>query len=202
MSYIKFRRQKREIISQPLYDTNSIATGNAVVNFQFFQVPLGQAGSGFAAAKTLLETNMRLAGQLPRPQVFFAKTMQFAFRLATAATGTYAAALNDTEEIMQGVLVLTVGSKVMLEAPLLGIPGGTGIFRQVEVAAAAAAVGYATNGIPQMQNRWFLKHRIMFDENENFRAEVQYRVAPNPAAAAQNTDISVTADGELIRSIQ
>jgi hypothetical protein len=194
MSYVKFREQRREIISQPLWDTVSVAAATATSSATFFQIPRGGA-----AGKGLEDTNMVLAGQLPRPQVFFVKAISFNLKETTPTVGQWGITPNDYEEILDGVAQVVVGSKVMLEVPLYWLVAGFGPVVQ-QVTQAAAANGFRfTNGLPGMPYRWFLKHRIMIDENENFRVDVSWETAFSSAIAV---DLSLYFDGELIRSIQ
>ncbi len=51
-----------------LYDTIKMATGDT--ELQLLQVPIGVIGSGYTAAKTLLQTNARAAGTIPKGQMF------------------------------------------------------------------------------------------------------------------------------------
>src|SRR5579885_2996367 len=53
---------KADVITQPIYDSFSIAANTAVTKQTLFQVPIGQA------AKTIANTNMTQAGILPNPQ--------------------------------------------------------------------------------------------------------------------------------------
>lgn len=194
MSYIEFRRQKREIISQPLWDTVSAAAGAATSSATFFTIPRGGA-----AGKGLEDTNMNLAGQLPRPQVYFVKTISFSVKATVPAAGDAPNASADFAEILDGVAQFVVGSKVMLEAPLYWLVAGFGIHaEQLDAGAAVRAVNL-TNGLQGMPYRWFLKHRIQIDENENFRIECSWETAFSSVVAV---DLVMVLDGELIRSIQ
>lgn len=195
MAYCKFRGQKREIISQPLWDTSPVAAATATTQVSFFQIPRGGA-----AGKTLEDSNMTLAGQLPRPQVYFVKSLSFSVKpTVPAATGNPVTLVEDFLEILDGVLQFVVGAKVMLEVPLFWLVAGFGPhIEQIDAGAAVRAISM-TNGLQGMPYRWFLKHRIMIDENENFRGDVSWETA---FSSGQAVDLQLYLDGELIRSIQ
>lgn len=195
MAYCKFRGQKREIISQPIWDTAPVAAATATTQATFFQIPRGGA-----AGKTLEDSNMTLAGQLPRPQVYFVKSLSFSVKpTVPVATGNPVSLVQDFLEILDGVLQFVVGAKVMLEVPLAWLVAGFGAHvEQIDAGAAVRAVNM-TNGLQGMPYRWFLKHRILIDENENFRGDVSWETA---FSAAEAVDLQLFLDGELIRSIQ
>lgn len=194
MSYVEFRGAKREIISQPLWDTVSVAAATATQQVTFFQIPRGGA-----VGKTLEDTNMVLAGQLPRPQIFHAKAVSFLVKETVPSAAVWAANPQDYEEILDGVAQVVIGSKVMLEAPLYWLVQGCGPVVQQMTQAAGAAGARFTNGLPGMPYRWFLKHRLQIDENENFRVDCTWETAFNVAIAV---DLVMFFDGELIRSVQ
>ena len=60
--YAVNRPGMEEDIFQPLYDYQTYALAGTTSEYQFFQVPQGQGG------KTLADTNMDSAGQLPAPK--------------------------------------------------------------------------------------------------------------------------------------
>ena len=191
MSYIQFRGQKREIISQPMWDSNTVEAATATNQMTFFQIPRGGA-----VGKTLEDTNMVLAGQLPRPQVYHVKAVSFYVKeFAAVAAGQEP---EDFFEVLDGVAQIIVGAKVMLEAPLYWLVSGFGPVTQFHV-SAGAEIFHGTNGLPGHPYKWFLKHRILIDENENFRVEVTWETAFNHAL---KMDLMMFLDGELIRSIQ
>ncbi len=189
MSYVNFRGQRREIVSQPLWDTYDVLQGNTTTGFTWFQIPRGGA-----AGKTLEDTNMVLAGQLPRPQVFHAKAFSFFIKENTPTDGI---PLADYGELLDGTLQLIVGSKVMLELPLYWMVSGFGHVLYGGATGIIQGNGFAGHG-----HKWFLKHRVLIDENENFRGEVTYETAPTPTSTLDKVNCMLFMDGELIRSIQ
>lgn len=133
-----------EIIRQSLYDT-MIYPLAGIAALSFFQTPVGQglsASPGNAgAAKTIADTNMQLAGQLPAPQGFWVESIElnvepgssaaantFAIQLPSAAPAAAAvtaqAGEHDVNRIYTtGSLTFTIGSKPYVqEAPLLRFP--------------------------------------------------------------------------------
>lgn len=119
-----------EVIRQSLYDFQAYAAaGQTVLNF--FAIPVGQGG------KTLSDTNMVLAGQLPANQEFLVQSIEVVFFPTVpavaadnpAAFGAQAVAniVNDVYRVARtGNLQFTIGSKPYLqEAPLGRFPAKT-----------------------------------------------------------------------------
>jgi hypothetical protein len=119
-----------EAVRQSLYDfTSYAAAGQTTLNF--FATPNGQGG------KTLSDTNMTLAGQLPAAQEFLVNSIEVLFfptvpvvaadNPAAFGVAAIANAVNDVYKVMRtGNLVLTIGSKPYLtEAPLGRFPAKT-----------------------------------------------------------------------------
>ena len=119
-----------EVVRQSLYDfTSYAAAGQTTLNF--FATPNGQGG------KTLSDTNMTLAGQLPAAQEFLVNSIEVLFfptvpvvaadNPAAFGAGAVANAVNDVYKVMRtGNLVLTIGSKPYLtESPLGRFPAKT-----------------------------------------------------------------------------
>ena len=63
------RQGSVEAINQPLYDFQTYPVAGAT-SFTFFQEPIGQS------SKTLVDTNMESAGQLPRPKEFLIDSIE------------------------------------------------------------------------------------------------------------------------------
>ena len=119
-----------EAVRQSLYDfTSYAAAGQTTLNF--FATPNGQGG------KTLSDTNMTLAGQLPAAQEFLVNSIEVLFfptvpvvaadNPAAFGVAAIANAVNDVYKVARtGNLVLTIGSKPFLtEAPLGRFPAKT-----------------------------------------------------------------------------
>ena len=127
--YDVVRRDSVEGIRQTLYDSqNYAAAGQTSLNF--FQVPQGQGTGIGGGIKTLEDTNMELAGNLPNPKAFLTQGIEILFfPYGTPVTsGTALAAKNMTNDTWafakQGWLQLFISSKPYLqEAPLAKFPG-------------------------------------------------------------------------------
>lgn len=95
-----------EAIYNPLYDYQTLAA-TAVAQQRFFQVPIGQSG------KTLSDTNMELAGNLPKGQAFLVTGLQVEVLPGVAINGTTASKFaDDVYTVLKGgSLKFTIGSK-------------------------------------------------------------------------------------------
>lgn len=172
---------QREIISQPLYDT---VVANAVTVATYFNVPIG-------GVKTITETNMVNAGQLPRPQTFHVTSVSFS---ANAAAGAVSTPVILGPVFNDGSLTFQVGSKTMLQGILAWFVAG---FGTTASGSAAAASEVANNGLPGHINKWPMKYRIVLDVNENFGITANW-----VTATGANIDTKIHLDGYLVRSIQ
>lgn len=169
-------REGWEAIGNSLYDSAAYAAAgqNTLV---FFQTPVGQS------SKTLSDTNMVAAGQLPANQEFLLECIEVLFLPSTptaaaqmpAVFGAQVAAeiVNDVYKVLRsGNLNLTIGSKPYLqEAPLMKFPPA----QNLEVSAALAdqttagaamqsRIAYAKNvGRP-----YYLRAPIRIGSNTNF----------------------------------
>lgn len=114
-----------EAVRQSLYDFQTYnAAGHTTMNF--FATPNGQSG------KTLSDTNMTLAGQLPAAQEFLVNSIEILFRPSTPAPSAstvdavvaapaLATQINDSYLISRtGNLRFIIGSKPYLEEAPLG----------------------------------------------------------------------------------
>lgn len=133
-----------EAVRQSLYDFTAYAAAGQT-QLTFFALPVGQS------SKTLSDTNMSLAGQLPANQEFLVQSIEVLFlptvpAVAAANPSAFgaqavAAGVNDAYIVSRtGNLTFTIGSKPYLqEAPLGRFPAKTGL----EVRAALADVSTA-----------------------------------------------------------
>lgn len=209
LSKYSVNREGWEAIRQSLYDYQAYAQAGQT-QLTFFALPVGQGG------KTLSDTNMTLAGQLPKNQEFLLQSIEVFFSPTTptvaaqmpAAFGAQAAALlvNDSYIVGRGGnLTLTVGSKPYLqEAPL-------GRFPQKAHFAVDAALSDATTAGAALQNRaafGFWTGRpylldpapLLLVENQNFSITLSW---PEGVQAITNPGrIGVILDGILYRRSQ
>lgn len=181
---------KVETIYQPLYDYQTLAA-TAVAQQTFFQTPVGQGG------KTLADTNMELAGQLPKGQNFLITGIQVevlpGLDVSQATLNEFA---NDVYEVTKGgVLVLRIGSKeyvrqgnLMKFPPVnrLGVDAATGL--TAESTTYAAACG-----------REFSVVDLLLTSNQNFSVELRDLPALPSAVAGR---IGITLNGYLMRNAQ
>lgn len=145
-------REGWEVIRQGLFDSAAYAAAGAT-SLSFFSTPIGQ-GTGLGGdVKTLTDTNMRLAGQLPAMQGFLIEAVEVLILPTTptvasampAVFGAQAvqAQINDAYILARsGNLTLTIGSKPYLEeGPLMKFPASADF--QVSGAASDATTAGA-----------------------------------------------------------
>lgn len=191
-----------EILYAPLYDTLTYAlAGQAVLNF--FQVQNGQGG------KTLADTNMTLAGQLPAPQAFLVTGISLDLvppalpgRAVIAATGV-ATNINDLYEVMTGAawLNITVGTKPQITEGMLGkfvsswgLKAAAALALAGEVADKCNIVDYATtcgepyNVVP-----------FVIPSTQNFSLTINTPTVIGITAASR---LQATLHGYLYRAVQ
>lgn len=189
----------QEVITQPVYDSVTFAAAAAMAKTTLFQTPIGQNG------KTLAQTNMQLAGQLPSPQRITVRSIQLGISMNTAPV--------DVNNILENVsLTFIVGKKPMLEVPCHYLTAGCGgmvnAAAQVGTAPAGSAPLFSTsNGVPDQNNRFWLSVPFTIEQGETFQVVLVPETAFNFAAGAANpagvgATIRVAFSGELYRAIQ
>lgn len=204
-----------EAIRQSLYDSAPYAAAGAN-QLSFFALPVGQ-GVGFGGGtKSLSDTNMTLAGQMPANQEFLIQSIEVQFLPTTptvaadmpAAFGADAVSniVNDAYIFYRsGNLNLTIGSKSYLqEANLLRFPSkayfdlAAAIESQTTPAAALQSrIAFATaRGRPYMLQ----PANLRLVSNQNFGVTLNWpeglQVITNPAR------VRVILDGVLYRRSQ
>lgn len=180
LSKYSVNRPGWEAVRQSLYDYQAYAAAGHT-QLTFFALPVGQS------SKTLTDTNMVLAGQLPRNQEFLLQSLEVWFSPTTptvaaqmpAAFGAQAIAqiINDAYIVgRSGNLTLTVGSKPYLqEAPLGRFP------QKAHYAVDAAAADVTTAGAS-------LQSRMAF----GYWSGRPYLLEPAPLLLVENQNFSVT----------
>lgn len=151
-------REGWEVIKQSFYDSAVYAAAGQVA-LNFFSTPIGQGVAALGGGvKTLSDTNMNLAGQLPANQGFLIEGIEVSFEPTTpsvaaqlpAAFGAQAIAqiVNDSYVFRRsGSLTLTIGSKPYLqEAPLMKFPASSDF-------AVSAALADVTTAGASLQSR-------------------------------------------------
>lgn len=227
--YVVFR-DGWEGIRQSLYDTVIYPAAGASV-LTFFALPQGQGttyqGVGVAGTspKTLSDTNMLLAGQLPTNQNFLAESIEVLFfpslyhvtaatqipavGFVTTATAVAPLLVND-EWIFRksGNLIFTIGAKAYLqEAPMGRFPPKT----HFEISAGGAGWSAATAPVestgwrvtyPVSDGRAYMLKpaSILLDSNTNFSVSLNW---PEGLQAINNVArTTVVLDGYLYRRSQ
>lgn len=183
-----------EAIWQPLYDYQTLAAAGANTQ-RFFIDPVGTGG------KTLADTNMELAGQIPKGQAFLITGIQVELypgvNIGSAAASSFA---DDIYQVYQdGLLVLQIGSKdfvtqgnLMKFAPVNRLAMNSAV---TETAAATTrSYLYATAA-----GREFAIKDLLLESNQNFSIELRELAALPSGADAR---IGVTLNGFLYRNAQ
>jgi hypothetical protein len=200
-----------EASSQSLYDIQAYAAAGQST-LSFFAVPNGQS------SKTLSDTNMELAGQLPANKKFLITSVEVVFYptrpsvtadMPAAFGGAQQAAelINDVYVVAcGGNLVLTVGSKTYLqEAPLGRLPAKTHFHLDAalaDVTTAGAglqsriAYGYAAG------RAYGLRAPLLLEENMNFGVSLNWPEGVVALPSGNPGRIGVVLDGLLYRKAQ
>lgn len=224
-SYSVNRAGQWERIRQPLYDTAVYATAGAVT-IPFFSTPIGQGSSAAPGnagnVKTLADTNMTLAGQLPAGQNFFMESIEVdiqagssaatttTFALvnplvfnAAASSGTVMAAVSDVAALYHtGFLSLNVGSKNYLtDGPLSKFPPKTHLNVNAAVASTSATVGQTLVSLARAEGRPYNVDPIRLENGQNFAVSANWPVAV-ATPSGFNASIRVELDGWLFRQSQ
>lgn len=209
LSKYSVNRPGWEAVRQSLYDYQAYAAAGQT-QLTFFALPVGQGG------KTLSDTNMTLAGQLPKNQEFLLQSVEVFFSPTTPTVaaampaafgaGAVAVQVNDSYIVgRSGNLTMVVGSKPYLqEAPL-------GRFPQKAHYAVDSALADATTAAANLQSRvgfgYWTGRPYMLDpaplllvENQNFSITLSW---PEGVQAISNPGrIGVILDGILYRRSQ
>lgn len=194
-----------EAIRQSLYDYQTYAQVGQT-SLIFFQTPAGQAG------KTLADTNLELAGQLPNPKMHLVQSIEVLFYPSVlpsrgAIADEASIFINDTYSLSKsGWLELFIGSKSYLrEAPIGRFPPKTkldGFSAITSTLTAGAATqsrdGYAVfSGRPYMVDPW-----ILLKPTQNFQVTLNWPAAVALNVANTTARIGIALDGVLYRNSQ
>jgi hypothetical protein len=198
------RAGQYEAIRSSLYDFQTYLVGGQA-SLTFYQAPVGQAG------KTLEDTNMQSAGQLPQPQYFLVQNIQVYFYPGTDPSvggldpqSTQVSFINDVWTLMKsGWLEFFIGSKnYVQEGPIGRFPPRNGLIvssslsdTTTSAAAQECAVGYANfGGAP-----YSLQPNILLTPNQNFNVKLNW---PAALPIAVEGRIGVVMEGLLYRLSQ
>ncbi len=187
------------VVYEPLYDYQNYAVlGQSSLNF--FQNPIGQNG------KTLDDTNMTSAGQLPAPQKFIVDAISIDFFPGGAVNGNTVdgTAINwdDVYTFMKsGHLEFTVGTlPVLRQAPLGAFPapyrlgGGAAVYGAAALANTVTTIDYAS-----MAGQPFSIIPVTIPANQNFAVSLNWAVAVPINSIAR---VGIKLHGSLFRSVQ
>lgn len=187
-----------DVIWQPLYDYQTYAQAGQT-SLSFFQAPIGQGG------KTLEDTNMESAGQLPAPQKFIVESISIDFfpgnDVGRDGNAGLAENWDDVYSVMKsGWLDFIVGSKSRLQqAPLGAFPpayrlGGAAAETGESAATTTSVIDYAS-----FAGREFSIIPVTLPANQNFKVTLNWAAALPISVAAR---IGVKLNGTLYRSVQ
>lgn len=223
--YVVDRAGEPEVIWNPLYDYQLYPTAGQTT-LTFFALPIGQGitsslGAVVGTTKTIHDTNMQLAGQLPAPQGFQIESVEIrvipgavstanTFTLGQPSQGAAVAALavtaqlNDAKTIYEsGVLRLFIGSKdYLVYGPLGYFPPKTH-FKQDGALATNSATTFevaTVNGYEEGQP-FFMEVPIALTANMNWNVTLSWPgVVATPSGF--NARIGVVLNGWLFRNSQ
>lgn len=216
LSQYVVNRDGWEGIRQSIYDFQAYAAAGST-QLSFFQLPQGQGTAVLGVGgKTLSDTNMNLAGQLPTNQEFLVQSLEVMFLPTTptvaaampAAFGAQAVAVlvNDQYIVRRaGNLVLVIGSKPYLqEAPLLRFPTKAyfDLSAALSDATTAGAAFQSRIAYANAMGRPYMLHpaSLLLTSNQNFSITLNW---PEGVQAVSNPGkIGVIMDGFLYRRSQ
>lgn len=219
------RPGQAEVVRQCLYDFNLYPTAGQA-QLAFFQNPIGQGvtsslGAAVGAPKGYADTNMQLAGQLPRPVSQLVESIEVVVEpgasaaantfthanpalFAVAAAAAVMAQIADVNIIrISGWLEFFIGSKTYLyEAPLGKFPPKVKLELDAAVASNSATVGEVAAVSAKFSGRpYYLDPKITLDSLQNFNVTLKW-----PGAVATpsgfNARVGVILDGVQYRLSQ
>lgn len=219
------RPGETEVVRQSLYDYNLYPTAGQA-QLSFFQTPVGQGvtsalGAAVGTPKTYADTNMDLAGQLPRPKSMLVESIEVICTPgASAAANTFthappnvfnavaaAAVLAQISDVniirTSGWLELYLGSKTYLtEANLGRFPAKVHLDLHGAIASNSATTAEVGAMIAHWAGRpYYLEPKITIDSLQNFAVFLKW-----PGAVATpsgfNARVGVILDGVIYRLSQ
>ena len=220
----------------PLFSTVGIAGGAAIPSsLTLFGYRIGDnvpgTGNGAGFASTGWHTNMRVAGQLPRPEMFTVTGIRVMMPMLAFAgsdtpglvdTGFSAAALADSdavEDLMRlfgsSYLEFEIGNKLYAQHPLWMFPGNNGVGGIAAVSqdnAGATAVQHLDITAVHMEGVQFTlapfltadgqtRGPLLIAEQQAFGVRLETRWA-TPPSFNDDRVVQVFLDGEHVRASQ
>ena len=156
-----------ERITQPIWDSASLASGGTSANFFGDKLGSGTSAWNAAGAKTLEDTNMTVAGSLPAGYTFHAKAVGVQFDPGIS--------IANLKAIMKlGALTLKIASKDQLQLPLVMLPSASGI----DGFATTATTDVGHNGVSDVRNVFPLDNEITFLPNQNITCAINWSTGP------------------------
>lgn len=203
------RRGDVEVVRQSLYDFQTYPAAGAV-QFLFFQVPAGQSG------KTRGDTNMELAGSLPRPKELLVESIEVYF-FPGVDPGTFNAAIAETEFTNDVYAVAKascfldffIGSKsYLIEAPLIRFPSKTRLYVEsahaihfTQAVAADEDKRVSTDYATFAGRPYHVDPEIRLIHTQNFSVSLNFTAAV-ALPSGVNARIGLVLDGVLYRLSQ
>lgn len=181
-----------DLITQPLWDTMQLPMAGATT-LTFFLVPIGgtvTAALGGGTVKSLVDTNMDLAGQLAAGFAFQVNgfRMMFPWNVVSLDVGI---------AINAATFRFVVGQKDFLRLPARSLPSGSGVW----VPQPTANLIGATSGWPHLGNNYGIKGKpLILSATENFSASLNWFNGVQAISAA--TFVTIVLDGYLGRPVQ
>jgi len=167
----------QRLSKEPYYDVAWLAAGIAIAQVTFFQVQLGGVFPVAAfGVKTLQDTNLMAAGQIPVPYHLFVQG--FGLNVQYGATQVDMNALYNA-----ATLTFFQGQTPMVQTPLCAIPTVGGFVGATTVNNTA----FLCNGMPSPTNMFKVgskeKRSIELNAGETFRCVIDWRAAITPVVA-------------------
>lgn len=158
---------KYERITQPIYDSASLATGG--LSAVFFSAQLGSGASAWNATgtKTLEDTNMTVGGSLPAGYTFHLKAL--ALQLDPGISVANLKAITKG-----GALSLRIASKDQLQLPIAVIPSASGI----DGFATTATTDAGHTGVSDARNVFPIDQEIQILPNQNITCRIDWGTGP------------------------
>lgn len=224
--YGVFRPDAVEVVRQPLYDRLIYPAAGSTL-LQFFQLPQGQGNSsatgGAGLTKSLEDTNMEAAGQLPSPKAFLATSIEliveggsvsavntwspqdiaFLTNVSAAAIPAPLNSLNDDARILQsGVLDFFIGSKSYLtNARADSFPPKSYIAPDAAISQAINLGITAVAAVRAVGRPFYLNPPVLLMPNTNFVVRLLWTTAiATPTTCTAR--ITCRMDGFLYRNAQ
>lgn len=191
-----------EAIWNPLYDRQTYPT-TGVLRQTFFQTPVGQA-----TTPTLSFTNMKAAGQLPRPQEFLCTGIQVHMKSPNAPSRQAAAVTtvglnwNEINNVFESLSYLDfeIGSKSYVQdGPLSKFPPMFGLAGAAAISVFAAGAQSNIIDYAKPSGRYYAISPVRLPANQNFSVTLNWNALQTVTV---ETIITVVLDGYLYRLSQ